>query len=339
MRLIEPLGLISGPSAEDAVKSGLALRLTGGPSAFTLVSLLENGTSSLHPVSAIPAGWEQELARITAVPPPWAGLPPGPLVMGILNITPDSFSDGGRHFDPGRAIAAGQAMIAEGAGMLDIGGESTRPGESVPVPPEEECARILPVIRGLRDAGVPLSIDTRNARTMTAALEEGAHVINDVSGLLHDRDSAAVVARAGCPVVLMHMRGTPQTMQSLAHYADPTLDVTLELADRLNEALAAGIARGSICLDPGIGFAKTATQSRAIIARLALLLNLGCPVLLGVSRKSMVGRLAGAETPIARLPGSLAAALYGLERGASILRVHDVPETVQAVRVWQAMTG
>lgn len=338
MRLIEPLGLLDGRAAEDAVRAGLALPLAGGPTAFTLARVIEpdGRATPPRPVGDLPATWADMLPRVTVSPPSWAGLPEGPAVMGILNITPDSFSDGGVHEDAARAIAAGQTMTAAGAAILDVGGESTRPG-SLPVPPVAERARILPVIRGLADASVPVSVDTRNASTMAAALEAGARIVNDVSGLTHDPDAASIVAASGCPVILMHMRGAPETMMEMASYTDVALDVVRELSGRLAAAEAAGIDRGRICLDPGIGFAKTATQSRHLIARLPLLLNLGCRILLGVSRKSMIGHLAGAELPTQRLPGSLAAALYGLAHGASILRVHDVPETIQALQVWQAM--
>jgi dihydropteroate synthase len=232
-------------------------------------------------------------------------------------------------------------MVAAGAGVLDVGGESTRPG-SLPVAPEEEQARILPVIRRLRDIGVPISVDTRNAATMAAALDAGSSIINDVSGLAHDPAATALAAARDVPVVLMHMRGTPATMASLAQYDDVALEVTRELAARVDAAIAAGIARERIVVDPGIGFAKLVRHSLDTLRRLPLLLNLGCRVLVGVSRKSFIGAVGGADAagpvpPKQRGAGSLAAALFALSRGASILRVHDVAETVQAVRVWQAL--
>jgi len=258
--------------------------------------------------------------------------------MGILNVTPDSFSDGGLHVDAGRAIAAGQRMIADGAAMLDIGGESTRPG-ATPVPPGEEARRILPVIAGLSGAGVPLSVDTRNAITMAAALDAGATVVNDVSGLLHDPASLPLVAARGCPVILMHMRGTPQTMVGLARYGDVTDEVLAELAARVVTAEAAGVVRSSVVIDPGIGFAKDAGHSIRLLRDLAAFRTLGCPILVGVSRKRFVGQLSGVPEAADRLAGSLAAGLFALSQGASILRVHDVAATVQAVRVWQGLAG
>ncbi|MGH7048904.1 MAG: dihydropteroate synthase [Stellaceae bacterium] len=257
--------------------------------------------------------------------------------MGILNVTPDSFSDGGDHLDPGRAIAAGLAMHAAGAAIVDVGGESTRPG-AVPTAPSTEQARILPVIRELARQGIRVSVDTRNAVTMAAALDAGATLINDTSALTYDPEAAPLLARAEVPIVLMHMRGTPATMMAEAIYHDVAVEVTNELASRLAVAERAGIASERILLDPGIGFAKTTAHNLELLSRLPLLLNLGCPLVLGASRKHFIGRIGGETAPRRRLPGSLAAALFGLARGAAILRVHDVPETIQALGVWQALT-
>ena len=268
----------------------------------------------------------------------WAGLPPGPVVMGILNVTPDSFSDGGDAMDAAQAIEAGQRMIAEGAGILDIGGESTRPG-ATPVPPEEEQRRVLPVIAALAKCGVPLSVDTRNAGTMAAALDAGAAIVNDVSALSHDPAAAALVARRQCPVVLMHMRGTPATMMAHATYGDVAAEVMAELGARVGAAEAAGVDRSSIAVDPGIGFAKTAEQSIMMLQRLPILLRLGCRVVVGASRKRFIGQLSGARDAKQRMAGSIAAGLYALSQGATVLRVHDVAATVQAVRTWQRLAG
>jgi len=331
--LLEPLGLLHGRAAADAVAAGQAAWLAGGPVAFCLA----RRDGAVLPVASLPATWQPVLACITRRPPPWAGLPAHRrLVMGIVNVTPDSFSDGGRHAATDVAIAAGRAMAAAGADIVDVGGESTRPG-SQPTPVAEEQARILPVIRALATAGIAVSADTRNAATMAAALDAGARIINDVSALAHDQAAAAFVAQRGCPVVLMHMRGTPATMQSRTDYADIALDVTRELAARLEVAIAAGIAPEAIALDPGIGFAKAPGQNEALLARLPVLLNLGCRIVAGVSRKGFIGRVSGEADAMRRLPGSLAAGLQALAGGASVLRVHDVAETVQAVRVWHAI--
>ncbi len=258
--------------------------------------------------------------------------------MGILNATPDSFSDGGLHLDPGLAVAAGLQMVADGAAILDVGGESTRPG-SAPTPPEEERRRVVPVITALAAAGVKLSVDTRNAGTMAAALDAGATVINDVSALSHDALALPLVASRGCPVVLMHMRGTPATMTGLASYDDIVSDVLAELSARVTLAEAAGIRRANIAVDPGIGFAKTSAGSIALLRGLSVFRNLGCPILVGVSRKRFIGGLSGVADPAGRAAGSVAAGLYAVSQGASILRVHDVAATVQALRVWQGLAG
>jgi len=269
----------------------------------------------------------------------WAGLDlTRPRVMAILNVTPDSFSDGGRRSDPDTAIAAGIAMTEDGADIVDVGGESTRPG-APPVTPDQELNRVIPVVRALTAASIRVSVDTRNASTMRAALTAGASIINDVSGLSHDPRAAGVVAEARCPVVLMHMRGTPATMNSLARYADVLQQVRAELLGCVNAALAAGIRDEQIVIDPGIGFAKRGEQSQTVLRGLPDLASLGYPIVVGVSRKSFLGALSGELRPDRRLGASLAAGLFALSRGASILRVHDVPETVQAIRVWHALSG
>jgi dihydropteroate synthase len=268
----------------------------------------------------------------------WAGLAlDRPLIMGILNTTPDSFSDGGRHTDHRAAIAAGLAMRDAGAAIIDVGGESTRPN-AAPVSPEDEMSRILPVIGALAAAGAVVSADTRNAATMEAALAAGAAIINDVSGLRHDPKSRALVAAHGCPVVLMHMRGSPVTMNCQAHYADLVGDVLAELTDIRDAALAAGIRAEAIALDPGLGFAKIGNQNLALLRALPRFAALGHPILIGLSRKKFIGEYGGEPDPARRGPGSIAAGLYAAAQGAHILRVHDVPETVQAVRVWQKLT-
>jgi dihydropteroate synthase len=320
----EPLAFLHGRAARSAVATGQAHWLAGGPIAFCL---LRHG-EALRPATGLPA--------LTARRPPFAGLPgPGPWVMGILNTTPDSFSDGGRHQDPEAALAAGHAMHAAGADIIDIGGESTRPG-AAPVTPDQEQARILPAIEALARAGIPISVDTRHARTMRAALSAGARIVNDISALA-DPEAAETVARAGAPVILMHMRGTPQSMMDHARYADIAAEVTAELAARIAAARAAGIPLASIAVDPGIGFAKTHEQNIELLDRLAVLHHLGCHILAGVSRKRFIGHLADAPDAAGRTPGSLAAALAALDRGATLLRVHDVPETVQALRVWRGL--
>jgi dihydropteroate synthase len=258
--------------------------------------------------------------------------------MGVVNTTPDSFSDGGRHLDPQSAIAAGRAMHEAGAAVVDVGGESTRPGAE-PVSAEIEQVRILPVVRSLASLGVIVSVDTRNASTMVAALDAGARIVNDVSALTHDPCAAALLAARRCPVVLMHMRGTPATMVGERTYSEIPRDVARELAARIDVALSAGIGRDAIAVDPGIGFAKGLAENVALLQGLGAICALGFPVVIGASRKGFIGRLTGIADPAHRLGGSLAAELFALSRGAAMLRVHDVAETVQAIRVWRALTG
>jgi dihydropteroate synthase len=268
----------------------------------------------------------------------WAGLSLArPLVMGILNLTPDSFSDGGRLGGLDAVLQAAGKMLEAGADILDIGGESTRPG-AVPVPPDEEQTRILPAIRALAARGAVISVDTRHASTMAAALDAGARIVNDVTALTHDPLAPGVVVAWRAPVVLMHMRGTPATMNSLNRYGDIGPEVAAELSAQVATAMAAGIAREAIAIDPGIGFAKIGAQNVALLRDLGPLRALGFPLLVGVSRKGFIGTLSGEPVPARRLGGSIAGALFALSQGAQILRVHDVAETVQAVRVWRALT-
>jgi dihydropteroate synthase len=336
-RFVEPLGLLTGPVAFHALREGFALPLQGGDIAFSFVRLIEDGEDlGVGPIKEVPEDWHDAMHAIAQRPVPFAGLAADrPLVMGVVNVTPDSFSDGGRHFDPVVAIAAGNAMLAAGADILDIGGESTRPGAAA-VTAEEECARILPVIRELAKAA-PVSVDTRHAATMRAALEAGAEIVNDVSALRHDPAALTLLAKSQAPVVLMHMPGDdPATMQSRASYDDVALEVAGFLRDRIATCEALGIPRGRIAVDPGIGFGKTMAHNLALIDRLPMLAALGCRVVLGASRKRFIGTLSGVAEAGRRVPGSIAAALAGAARGASVLRVHDVAETVQALAVWRA---
>jgi dihydropteroate synthase len=262
---------------------------------------------------------------------------PGPFLMGVVNVTPDSFSDGGRYLEPEAAVAHGLRLAEEGADLIDVGGESTRPG-ATPVPAEEELRRVLPVIRGLRaqGLGVPISIDTWKGAVARAALATGADLVNDVTGL-SDPDLGAAVAAAGAPVVLQHTRGTPADMASRASYGDVMAEVIAELGEALRRADAAGIPRERIILDPGIGFAKDAAQSVELMARLGELRALGRPLLVGPSRKRFVAALAGGAGPADRLPGTLAAVVACVLAGAELVRVHDVAATRQATTVAAAI--
>ncbi|MEI6160245.1 MAG: dihydropteroate synthase [Roseococcus sp.] len=314
------------------MRDGLALPLQGGPFAFSL--LREPAGTIIPPPEDHPA-----LERLTRPLQPFAGIErhrARPLVMGIVNVTPDSFSGDGATQEA--AIRQGHAMLEAGADILDIGGESTRPN-APPVTPEEEQARILPVIRALATSA-PVSVDTRHAGTMAAALDAGAEIVNDVSALRHDGDAIRVIARARCPVILMHMRTLdPRTMQQEVSYQDAPLEIARFLEGRVATLEALGIPRGRICVDPGLGFGKRIEDNLALIARLPLLANLGCTILVGASRKSFIGRITGVAEAGSRMPGSLAMALAAAAQGAHIIRLHDVAEAVQALKCVEALAA
>lgn len=256
-----------------------------------------------------------------------------PLIMGIVNVTPDSFSDGGRFFDRDRAIAQARALIEEGADLLDIGAESTRPG-ATPVPAEEELARLLPVLEGLRDVRVPVSVDTFKPLVMREALDAGASMINDVNAL-QGEGAIDAVRDSDCAICLMHSRGTPQTMAQLTHYDDVVAEVKAFLRERVAACEAAGIARDRLVIDPGYGFAKRSVHTLALLRELSTLTDLGVPVLAGISRKSTLGKITGRPEG-ERVTASVAAAMLAAQRGAAIVRVHDVAQTRDALRVLHA---
>lgn len=320
----------------DPARPAGALALAGGWCWFDRVEVLSRAAPPrIIPAADAPA---PVLHRLTAPRAPFAGLGMDrPRLMGILNVTPDSFSDGGRFLGAETAVAQATAM-AEGAEVIDIGGESTRPG-AVEVPVAEEIARTVPVIRALRDGGLvaPISIDTRKAPVAEAALRAGAAIVNDVSAFDFDPTLGPLVAQSHAPVVLMHAQGVPATMQDNPLYGDVLLDVYDALATRLARAEALGIDRARIVLDPGIGFGKTQDHNLALIRGLSLFHGLGCPILLGTSRKRFIGSIGRATDPQDRAPGSIATALAGVAQGVQLVRVHDVAETRQALRLWQAL--
>jgi dihydropteroate synthase len=330
------------------LEDGEVARLAGGllwHSAYELIERVDGRRVSkrLVPVAdatSLPDEIQPVVARLSA---PRAPLQLGtrtvrldqPQVAAILNVTPDSFSDGGRNADPEAAAAVGVEAAAEGAAIVDVGGESTRPGAE-PVWEGDEVVRVVPVIERLARAGVAVSIDTRKAQVMEAALAAGASIVNDVSALLYDDRAQDMVVRSGCPVILMHA-GDPRDLHAKILGPDPLLDVYDWLEARVAAVEAAGVPRAKIIVDPGIGFGKSVAENLALLNGLALFQGLGCALMLGASRKRMIGALSN-EVPVdQRLGGSVALALHGVMRGAQILRVHDVPETVQALRVWRGL--
>ena len=280
--------------------------------------------------------YREPAARPRARAAPLRG--PGPALFGILNVTPDSFSDGGDFLDPEAAARHAGVLLDEGADAIDVGGESTRPG-SDPVSEEEELRRVVPVVRRILEArpGAVVSVDTYRARTAEAALDAGARIVNDVTALRGDPRMAALVADAGCPVVLMHMLGEPKTMQREPRYDDVVGEVRRFLEERAGHAGAAGVAAENIILDPGIGFGKTLEHNLALLRRLDAIVGLGFPVLLGASRKRFIGAITGAEEAKGRVFGTVATTVLGYERGATLFRVHDVRANREALAVAEAV--
>jgi dihydropteroate synthase len=339
---LRPTGFVDAPFGHD----GRVARLAGGLCWFSAVEIVGADGAELLPVEGIEARLGEAeravWARLIAPRPP---LTLGdrtirldqPQVAAILNVTPDSFSDGGRFEEAEVASEAGFAMAAAGAALVDVGGESTRPGAK-PVWEGDEAGRVLPVVQRLAAAGVAVSIDSRKALVMEQALAAGAAMVNDVSALTWDPRAAEVVAKAACPVVLMHHQGAPETMQD-----DPRYDraVLLEIYDwleeRIDAAVAAGIAREKIVVDPGFGFGKNVQHNLQLMNGLAMLHGLGCPIMVGASRKRTIGALSNEAPADRRLGGSIALAIKAVEQGAQLLRVHDVPETLQALRVWRGL--
>ena len=345
--ILRPTGFVDAPFGHD----GKVARLAGGLNWFAQVELIDitvdgRVTTELLPVEGIENRFDDVMAvQWTALTSPRAPLQLGervirldqPQVMAIINATPDSFSDGGQFANADQAVQAGFTAAEQGAAILDVGGESTRPGAK-PVWEGDELERVLPVVRQLAAGGAAVSVDTRKAAVMEQALGAGARLINDVSALTWDDRSAEIVAAAGVPVVLMHHQGKPDTMQENPSYPRGALvEVWLWLEERIRWAVDRGIPRERIIVDPGIGFGKSVAHNLELMNGLAALHGLGCPILLGASRKRTIGALHNEAPADRRLGGSLALALKAAEQGAQLIRVHDVYETVQALKVWRGL--
>lgn len=337
---LRPIQFVDTPIGRD----GEVARLAGGMQWFAAYEAIEAGakrTVAIADFDAVLGGDERATKLHAAITAPRAPLVLGertlrfdqPLVAGILNVTPDSFSDGGAQADP---VAAGVAMAAAGAALIDVGGESTRPGAAL-VWEEDEKARVEPVVRGLAAAGTLVSVDTRKAVVMDAALAGGAAIVNDVAALLWDDRALEVVAKAGCPVVLMHSPDPAKGPHGEGGYGNVLTDVYDWLEARVAAVVAGGVDRAKIIVDPGIGFGKSLADNLALLNGLAMFHGLGCPVMLGASRKRMIGALSNEAPADQRLGGSVTLALKGAEAGVQLLRVHDVAETVQALKVWRGL--
>ena len=344
--LLRPTAFVDSPFGHD----GEVARLAGGLNWFAAVELLRvEGNrrvgSELLSVEGIESRFDDDLAaQWQAITAPRPSLQLGertirldqPQIMGIINVTPDSFSDGGQFADAGAAALAGAEMAGQGAAIIDVGGESTRPGAS-PVWEGDEVERVVPVIRQLVGGGAAVSIATRKADVMTAAIEAGARLLNDVSALTFDGRAAGIVAASSVPVVLMHHQGAPETMQLDPRYDDVLIEVYQWLVERIEAAEMSGIKRQQILIDPGFGFGKNVGHNLELMNGLALFHSLGCPLVVGASRKRTIGALSGEAPADKRLGGSIAFALKAVEQGAQIVRVHDVYETVQALKVWRGL--
>ncbi len=335
-----PLGLCYGPDAEDLVSRHRAGFLGGSASiAFTAVErIIRDGKNITRDiVQYTDVKGNGAIERIEASRGMLASLPMNaPNIMGIVNVTPDSFSDGGLHGTSASGTDHGLRLAEEGAHILDIGGESTRPGSDT-VPVEEELARVIPAVQHLSQAGHMVSIDTRKSEVMRKAVKAGAAIVNDVSALLYDPESLRTVAELGCPVVLMHAQGDPRTMQLNPHYDDVALDVYDHLEGRVQACLDAGIPRAKIVIDPGIGFGKTFRHNVDLLAQITLFHGLGVAVLLGLSRKGFIGALTGEKLAKNRVNGSVGGAVHAALHGVQIIRVHDVKATVEALAVAMAV--
>ncbi len=345
---VTPRAILTGSAAKEAIESGWAWPLLGNMAYAAMdVSMREEGTykrlgaiiraayekDARHMPAQMRAAIEAQMAALAAPRAAFAGIDlKRPVIIGVLNVTPDSFSDGGRYTNADEAVAHAARMIEAGADLIDVGGESTRPGAK-PVDEQEELARVSPVVGALRSRSIPVSVDTRRALVMRDALAAGAAVVNDITALTFDPRALDTVAQSQASVILMHMQGTPQTMQDKPTYVWAPGEVYDFLAARVTACVGAGIPKARLAVDPGIGFGKDDQHNAQLMDHLGMFHGLGCAVALGASRKGFIGRMSKGEGAGERLPGSLAAALDGVSKGAQILRVHDVAETRQALAV------
>jgi len=358
IKYLRPIGFINGANAQSMSENGLAVLLAGGPTAFLYVELifreesglfgkhicaikdLKNKNSNLSDINlCLVFEFLDNIsqAKKLCLGPKLKTFTDNPIVMGVVNVTPDSFSDSDFSYNLDSAISHAFELYNSGADIIDVGGESTRPG-ATPVSDEEEIKRVLPVVDKLVHAGIPVSIDTRKSIVMTKAIAAGVSLVNDVSAFTYDPKSLGVVANSKVGVILMHMQGVPETMQTAPKYDNGVLvDIFDYLSSRITACIQIGINHDRICVDPGIGFGKTSLQNIELISNLSIFHGLGCSLGIGLSRKSFIQSVVGEVSPKERIGGSLASMLKAIDQGVNLVRVHDVKETVQAVSVWKKL--
>jgi len=358
IKYIRPIGFINGTIAQSMSENGLAVLLAGGPTAFLYVELifreesglfgkhiyaikdLKNKNSNLSDINlSLVFDFLDNIsqAKKLCLGPKLNTFTDNPIVMGVVNVTPDSFSDSDFSYNLDSAISHAFELYSSGADIIDVGGESTRPG-ATPVSDEEEIKRVLPVVDKLVHAGIPVSIDTRKSIVMTKAIAAGVSLVNDVSAFTYDPKSLGVVANSKVGIILMHMQGVPETMQTAPKYDNGVLvDIFDYLSSRITACKQIGINHDRICVDPGIGFGKTSLQNIELISNLSIFHGLGCSLGIGLSRKSFIQSVVGEVSPKERIGGSLASMLKAIDQGVNLVRVHDVKETVQAVSVWKKL--
>ncbi|MBI36573.1 MAG: dihydropteroate synthase [Alphaproteobacteria bacterium] len=351
---IRPVGVLFGSIADQLISAGQAYRLAGGPFSFSHAEMIASDSvgnieSKISSVEGLKDNFRNfcinNKAKVTECLEHFietresfagfslSGLDYKPRILGVLNVTPDSFFDGGLYETTEAAISHARALHIAGADIIDIGGESTRPGAKE-VSLDEELSRVMPVVKALSEDGIVVSVDTRHSEVMRQVIGAGAKVINDVSALRHDAESLSVVANNDVDVILMHMRGLPETMQNEPFYKNVVLDVYDMLYDRINHCLEAGIERKRICVDPGVGFGKSVEHNLELISSLSIFQGLGCGLAIGISRKSFIDSVSKTDGPDRRLLGSIASLIAALNQGVNIVRVHDVSETLQAINMW-----
>jgi dihydropteroate synthase len=331
---LRPTGLVHGSEAREFIRQGKALSLAGGFSAFSACEVIRRDGRQILSIDELTktAEFAEKLQLITSSRPDFAGLSmKSPQVMGVINVTPDSFSDGGVAAQHEAAIEQGRRLAQEGASILDVGGESTRPGSDL-VPAGEELQRINPVIQQLAQEGYVVSVDSRKPEVMEEASQRGARILNDVSALSFSPQSPATAARLDLPIVLMHAQGDPKTMQDNPVYEDVALDVFDALEGHIEVAMKAGVPRAHLMVDPGIGFGKTFKHNLELMQQLSLFHGLGVPILLGASRKAFIGAITGERLAAQRMPGSVGMAMAAALQGAQVIRVHDVRESVHSLK-------